>query len=74
MFGKYFWNLLISLDQTVNTVLGGNPDETLSGRMGKRIEEGRATKAEVMLCKALSWIDRGSKRHCVESIDRDEYE
>jgi hypothetical protein len=34
---RYFWNLLIAVDQLFNTVFGGDPDETLSSRMGKHI-------------------------------------
>lgn len=32
---KYIWNLFIAVDQFINTILGGDPDETLSSRMGK---------------------------------------
>ena len=69
---RYFWNLLISIDQLLNALLGGNPDETISGRMGVRIREGRATRFERLLCRLLSKIDPTTKRHCVESIDEDE--
>ena len=29
---KYLFNLLIALDQTVNTIFNGEPDETISAR------------------------------------------
>lgn len=32
---KYVWNILISIDQLVNTLFGGDPDETISSRVGK---------------------------------------
>jgi len=32
---KYIRNILISLDQLANTILGGDPDETISSRVGK---------------------------------------
>ena len=35
MIFKYFLNILISLDQMGNTLLGGDPDETISSRLGK---------------------------------------
>jgi hypothetical protein len=38
---RYLWNLLISLDQFANTVLGGSPDETISSRTGKAMQQGR---------------------------------
>ncbi|MBL4875767.1 MAG: hypothetical protein JKY10_04645 [Cohaesibacteraceae bacterium] len=31
----YFLNILIALDQLLNTVLGGDPDETISSRCSK---------------------------------------
>jgi hypothetical protein len=33
----YFWRILISLDQLMNVLLGGNEDETMSSRMGKKL-------------------------------------
>ncbi|MCX6154406.1 MAG: hypothetical protein NT007_09615 [Candidatus Kapabacteria bacterium] len=32
---KYIWNILVSLDQLANTLLGGDPDMTISGRVGR---------------------------------------
>jgi hypothetical protein len=34
---KYFWNILIALDDLINSILGGDPQETMSGRMGKHL-------------------------------------
>ena len=33
--GRYFWNIFISIDQFINTLFGGDPDETISSRLGK---------------------------------------
>lgn len=33
---KYLRNLLVAIDQLLNTILGGDPDETVSSRLGKR--------------------------------------
>jgi hypothetical protein len=63
---KYFWNILISIDQFGNTVIGGDPDETISSRMGKRKD---TCKVCYWLCKLLSVVDH---RHCVKSIEADE--
>ena len=35
IFKKYIHNVLVSLDQLVNTLLGGDVDETISSRCGK---------------------------------------
>ena len=32
---KYIWNMLIAFDQFVNAIFGGDPDETISSRVGK---------------------------------------
>jgi len=68
---QYFWNILISLDQFANTLLMGNPDETLSSRMGKKIEKGECFGCMV-ICRILSFIDPTTERHCLDSIERDE--
>lgn len=65
---QYIWNVLISLDQTANTLLGGDPDETLSSRMGKAIAEGRCK-----LCRPVCWLLHVlDKNHCQKSIDPQE--
>ena len=65
MVKRYIWNILISIDQFINTVLGGYPDETLSSRMGKRPD----CPICHFICKLLSIID---KDHCNKSIELDE--
>lgn len=35
MFKKYIRNILISIDQMANTLLGGDPDMTISSRLGR---------------------------------------
>ena len=32
---KYFWNIAIMLTQNINTIAGGDPQETTSSRIGK---------------------------------------
>lgn len=39
MLKKYLYNILISLDQLGNTILGGDPDETISSRLGKNYRD-----------------------------------
>ncbi len=64
----YFWNVLVSVDQFANTLLGGDPDETMSSRMGKAINEGRCK-----FCKVVCWVlNKIDKDHCNKSIELDE--
>lgn len=64
---RWFWNVLISVDQLGNTLAGGDPDETISSRAGKAKQEGK--RWGCVLCRILNWFDRG---HCDKSIEPDE--
>ena len=65
---RYFWNLLIAIDQLFNTLLNGDPDETISSRAGKLRYRKLWAK---YLCLVLDKID---KNHCEKSIEEDEGE
>lgn len=80
---RYFWNLLLILDQAVNTVFGpllnlvlrpadsarfGDPGETLSSVFGKNVHAGKCMGCR-LICGALNWIQPG---HCPDSIESDE--
>lgn len=67
---RYLWNLLIAVDQLINTLAGGDPDETISSRIGKivALQNGKRTGL-YYFCKMLSLIDH---RHCEKSIEHDE--
>ncbi len=67
--GRYVWNLLISIDQLFNAIFGGDPDETISSRLGKIItDRPESCVACVYICKVLHWID---PNHCVKVIEDD---
>lgn len=78
---KYFWNVLIWIDQGFNVIFGvmlnpfirsgnkfGNPDETLSSVFGKNVREGKC-KGCHFICKLLHRLDPD---HCKKSIEDDE--
>jgi len=65
---KYFWNLLISIDQWFNTLFAGNPDETISSRMGKQVRDGKCIGC-YWICRLIHFID---PNHCTKSIEDDE--
>lgn len=69
---RYFWNILIAIDQLFNTILAGDPDETMSSRFGKWLDLPHNTwrwKVAYVVCSALHWFDKG---HCESSIEHDE--
>ena len=59
---KYLVNNLVALDQAVNTFLGGDPDETLSSRIGKNYKGS-------IFHKFVNTLFFWQKDHCEESID-----
>jgi len=67
----YLKNLAIAVDQFANAVLLGDPDETLSSRMGKAIREGRCRLCQP-ICRLLDRIDPRPGHHCLMAIEDDE--
>jgi len=65
---RYFWNVLLGLDQFLSVLTGGDPDETVSSRVGK------AATAGSRIGMALEWCLDGvfGTGHCRESIEADE--
>lgn len=57
------WNLLISLDQLGNSLLGGAPDETISSRSARANRDGRRWGR--LMCRFLGWFE---KDHCEKAI------
>lgn len=64
-FKRYLFNLLIALDQFINTVFGGDPDETISSRLGKH-------HANSVIGKMVNAMFFWQKDHIQESIESDE--
>lgn len=64
---RYILNILIALDQLVNAMAGGDPDETISSRLGKHY---RGTWME----RFVDWVFRPihGPHHCERSIEPDE--
>ena len=66
-------NLLIALDQGCNTCLAGDPDETISSRVGKAALQGkRWALIAQRLIDALFHALAGQDRHCFNAIEWDE--
>lgn len=63
---EWFWNILISIDQLLNTIAKGHPDETISSRAAKaRI---RGHRWGCILCAILDFLD---ENHCNGHIEND---
>lgn len=57
---NYVKNVLVGVDQLLNTIFKGMPDETLSAR-AYRLDKERGRKWPRLLIDALLWFD---KDHC----------
>jgi hypothetical protein len=60
----YLVNWLIWLDCGANCLLGGDPQETISSRLGKAASRG--SMWAYYACRVLHWFD---KQHCQGAID-----
>lgn len=71
---KYFWNILISLDQLLNTTWGGDPDEVLSSRLGKlkRKHGGKIPWRRPVMRLLDIGLDKIDPGHSTDAIEEDE--
>jgi hypothetical protein len=72
--GKWILNILISIDQFGNTILGGDPDETISSRLGKMKEKyGGSIPWYRPLSKIVDYgLDKIDPNHSIDAIEHDE--
>lgn len=63
---RYFQNLMLGVDEFANTLLGGAPSDTISGRSGRARNDGKVWGR--VLCYLLELIDKG---HCDKAILND---
>jgi hypothetical protein len=77
MIRRYLLNVLIAIDQLINAILFGDPDETISSRLGKtqRGDHGPTWKRIWMPLRltvdGLFYLV-GDPNHCIRSIEKDE--
>lgn len=70
---RYVWGWWIWQDQAVNAIHGGNPDVTVSSKVGYMAEKGSKTaQAMAIVIDFIFLVAVGQKNHCQVSIERDE--
>lgn len=67
---RFIINLLIAIDQLANTVLLGHPDETLSSRLGRTVDNERYFWVKWLRCAVdwIFWITVRQEDHSLNSI------
>lgn len=68
-------NILLAVDQLGNALAGGDPDETISSRLGKikRDHGGIIPWWPHPLAKVLDWcLERIDPNHSIDAIEHDE--
>lgn len=70
--GKWGLNILIGFDNFVSSVLLGDPDETISSRLGKAQRDNAPLKPVADLVDFVVLELFGQAQHCQKSIERDE--
>ena len=72
--GKWIVNVLIGIDQLGNAFVGGDPDETISSRLGKlKVRHGGKIPWRRPLSKIIDWgLDKIDPNHSVDAIEADE--
>ena len=72
---KYLINVLIGIDQLINAVCMGDPDETISSRVGKirRANGGRLSFMRHPLPYIIDWLTEAvDTGHTIDAIEDDE--
>lgn len=72
---RYFYNVVIAIGKLINTIFGGNHNETLSSRLGKagRGDYGRISK---LFCAPFAWFvdvlfwPKDGWGHCRDNIEK----
>lgn len=67
----YLVNVLIGIDQLGNTLFAGDPDETISSRIGRlKRRNGGTIPWSRPIPKILEWaLDKVDDNHCTEHIE-----
>jgi hypothetical protein len=72
---QYFFNILLGLDQFVNVLLLGDPDDSISGRTGRAFLSGHGrwfVKPLKLFVDKAANVLAGQTNHCIDSIEPEE--
>lgn len=68
---RYVYNCFLSLDQLGNSILAGDPDETISSRLGRITlkHNGRIPWSRPLARITAAVLNRLQKNHCINAIE-----
>jgi hypothetical protein len=71
---KWAMNILIGIDQLANALTGGDPDETISSRLGKlKVAHGGEIPWHHSLARLIdAGLERIDHHHSIDAIEADE--
>jgi hypothetical protein len=72
---QYLFNIALGLDQFVNVLLLGDPDDSISGRCGRAMASGKPKSGVKILAPIVDYIFLklfDEKDHCKDSIEPEE--
>jgi len=72
LVGKWGVNVWIGFDNSQSANMGGDPDETISSRLGKAWRKGSGWRYVAALVDFVAFHLFGQKDHCKKSIEEDE--
>ena len=61
---QWLYNLLIAIDQLINTIFLGHPDETLSSRSYRLYRDSISKIPCILIDNLFFWDHEDNKKHC----------
>ena len=73
VIGRYFVNIVLSIDQLFNSILCGDPDETISSRLGRIKEKYKGTIPMTRPISKLSayLLNKHFPNHCEQAYQNE---
>ena len=64
----YWFRVLIGIDQVTNAIFNGDPDETVSSRIGRRYMAGNLSWRHPLEMAIFIGLEKIERDHCKKSI------
>ncbi len=68
---RYVRNILVAIDQFFNTLIGGDPDWTISAWLGACVKDSPCRFCKWVCVNICGWLDKIDKRHCDSAREAD---